>query len=69
TPSIFTKQETINKNGENIQVQIKGRHDPVIVPRAVVVVECMCALALVDLLFSNMSATMDGIKGFYDKEK
>ena len=39
TPSVFSPQETVNKNGENILVRIKGRHDPVIVPRAVVVVE------------------------------
>ena len=39
TPSIFLPQETVNKNGEEISVQIKGRHDPIIVPRAVVVVE------------------------------
>lgn len=68
TPSIFSEQETVNRNGENIQIQIKGRHDPVIVPRAVVVVECMCALALTDLIFSNMSATMDGIRNFYCKD-
>lgn len=43
TPSVFSPQETVNKNGENILVRIKGRHDPVIVPRAVVVVEAMTA--------------------------
>ncbi|MCI8327555.1 MAG: chorismate synthase, partial [Lachnospiraceae bacterium] len=67
TPSIFSEQETIDKNGENISVQIKGRHDPVIVPRAVVVVEAMAALTIVDLLFSNMSARMDSIVSFYKK--
>ena len=39
TPSIFQKQETVNRSGEEIEIAIKGRHDPVIVPRAVVVVE------------------------------
>lgn len=67
TPSIFKAQETVNKNREPIQVQIKGRHDPVIVPRAVVVVEAMTALTLVDLLFTNMSARMDGLMNFYKK--
>lgn len=67
TPSIFKAQETVNKNGEPIRVQIKGRHDPVIVPRAVVVVEAMTALTLVDLLFTNMSAKMDRITEFYGK--
>lgn len=67
TPSIFRKQETVNKNGENITVEIKGRHDPVIVPRAVVVVEAMAALAILDLLFENMHAKMDKILDFYQQ--
>lgn len=67
TPSIFSRQETINKSGENIEIEIKGRHDPVIVPRAVVVVESMAALTILDLLFSNMSARMDSIIDFYGK--
>lgn len=67
TPSIFSRQETVNKSGENIEIEIKGRHDPVIVPRAVVVVESMAALTILDLLFSNMSARMDSIIDFYGK--
>ena len=67
TPSIFRTQDTVNKNGEEIQVQIKGRHDPVIVPRAVVVTEAMTALALVDALLLNMTARMDKITEFYGK--
>ncbi len=69
TPSIFSKQETINRDGENIEIEIKGRHDPIIVPRAVVVVESMAALTIVDLLFSNMSAKMDAIVAFYSSDK
>ena len=46
---------------------IKGRHDPMIVPRAVVVVEAMTALTLVDLIFDNMTARMDRVKEFYRK--
>ena len=67
TPSVFSEQETVNKNGEDILIHIKGRHDPVIVPRAVVVVESMTALTLVDLLFAGMPSRMDGIKKFYGK--
>lgn len=67
TPSIFQKQETINRKGENIEIEIQGRHDPIIVPRAVVVVEAMAALTIVDLLFSNMSAKLDSVVGFYQK--
>lgn len=67
TPSIFQKQETINRKGENIEIEIQGRHDPIIVPRAVVVVESMAALTIVDLLFSNMSAKLDSVVDFYRK--
>jgi chorismate synthase len=67
TPSIFKKQETINQNKENIEVQIKGRHDPIVVPRAVVVVETMAAITITDLLFANMTSQMNKIKEFYQK--
>lgn len=67
TPSIYAAQETVNKSGENISVNIKGRHDPVIVPRAVVVVECMAAITVLDALLVNMSAKVENIKKFYDK--
>ena len=66
TPSVFAKQETVNKSGENISVNIKGRHDPVIVSRAVVVVECMAAIKVLDALLVNMSARVENIKKFYD---
>lgn len=66
TPSIFQPQETVDKQGENVTVQIKGRHDPVIMPRAVVVVEAMAALTIVDRLFVGMSSRMDKIREFYD---
>lgn len=67
TPSVFAEQETINRSGENISIHIKGRHDPVIVPRAVVVVECMAAITVLDALLANMSAQVDHIKKFYGK--
>lgn len=67
TPSIAARQETVNKKGENIEISVKGRHDPMIVPRAVVVVEAMAALTLADLLFENMTARMDRIKDFYGR--
>jgi chorismate synthase len=66
TPSIFQKQETVNKNGEDIEIQIKGRHDPIIVPRAVVVVESMTAITILDMLLQNMTARVDKIKKFYE---
>ena len=62
TPSIASTQHTINKSGENIEVSIKGRHDPIIGPRAVVVV---AAITVLDLLFDNMSSRLDKIIDFY----
>jgi chorismate synthase len=55
----------VNKKGENIDIQIKGRHDPIIVPRAVVVVKSMAALAIVDALMLNMTARIDYLTDFY----
>lgn len=67
TPSIARKQQSVNCNGENIDMTIHGRHDPVVVPRAVVVVECMCALTVLDLMMSNMHAKAESITDFYKK--
>lgn len=69
TPSISQPQQTVSRDGEELSLEIHGRHDPIIVPRAVVVVESMCALTLVDSLFSNMSARMDRVKDFYLKNQ
>lgn len=68
TPSIASTQQTVNKSGENIKVNIKGRHDPIIVPRAVVVVECMAALTILDMLLVSMSSRMDRIEAFFKRE-
>lgn len=65
TPSINKTQKTVNKNNENIEINIEGRHDPIIVPRAVVVVESMAALSIVDMLLINMSSKMDNILKIY----
>jgi len=67
TPSISRTQQTVNKKGKEISINIRGRHDPIIVPRAVVVVEAMVAITLVDMLFANMHAQMDFLKLIYKK--
>lgn len=67
TPSIFKTQETVNKAGENISINIRGRHDPIIVPRAVVVVEAMTALTVLDLMMDNTNSRMDYLKKIYQK--
>ena len=69
TPSIYSEQKTVNKNGEEISVHIKGRHDPIIVPRAVVVVEAMAALTVMDLMLANMHSRIEYIQDFYNYNK
>ncbi|MGA9327137.1 MAG: chorismate synthase [Salegentibacter sp.] len=54
--TIMQKQETINAQGESVEMQGKGRHDPCVVPRAVPIVEAMAALVIADFMLQNKSA-------------
>lgn len=65
TPSIASAQQTVNKSQEDIDISIHGRHDPIIVPRAVVVVECMAALTLLDLMMENMGSMIEKLEKLY----
>ena len=65
TPSIYQPQQTVTNTGEETELTIKGRHDPIIVPRAVVVMECMTAITILDAMMINMSARMDRMVAFY----
>lgn len=69
TPSISQIQETVTEMRETTMLSILGRHDPIIVPRAVVVVETMTALTLVDLLLENMTSRLDKVKEYYTEDK
>ena len=54
TPSISKPQQTVDlRTGEITTIEIKGRHDPCIVPRAVPVVEAAAAIAIYDLILGN----------------
>jgi chorismate synthase len=48
--SIKKEQSSVNTQGEKSSIQIEGRHDPCVVPRAVPIVECMAALVIADYL-------------------
>lgn len=48
--SIKKKQHTVNKSGEKIDLEIEGRHDPTVLPRAVPIVEAMANLVLADFM-------------------
>ena len=50
TPSIASEQNTVTDEGKNTTIVIKGRHDPCIAPRAVVVVEAMESCVILDCL-------------------
>ena len=65
TPSIAQPQETVYTDGTPKALVIRGRHDPVVVPRAVVVCECMCALTILDAMLMNMSAKAENVLHFY----
>jgi len=53
--TIMQKQQTINKDFEEVKMQGKGRHDPCVVPRAVPIVEAMTALVLADFVLLQNS--------------
>lgn len=69
TPSIALVQKTVNKSGENVETVIKGRHDPIVVPRAVVVVEAMAAVTVLDLLLISMTSRLDLVKEFFQRKR
>ena len=65
TPSISRPQDTVDKNNNETSIEIHGRHDPCIVPRAIVVVEAMTAITILDSLLLNMTSKLENIKKFY----
>lgn len=66
TPSIYKKQQTITSSHEETEIEIKGRHDPIIGPRAVVVVESMCAITLLDLMMMNATSKLENLIKIYN---
>jgi len=51
--TLLQKQQTVTKEGEAVEYQVKGRHDPCVLPRAVPIVEAMAALVLCDHSIRN----------------
>lgn len=56
--TIMQDQETIDKEGNIVTMQGKGRHDPCVVPRAVPIVEAMAAITLLDHWLRNQNAKL-----------
>jgi len=48
TSTIRKKQKTVDSNNNEVELEVKGRHDPCVLPRAVPIVEAMAALVLCD---------------------
>lgn len=54
TPSISQPQQSVDlKAGAAVALEVKGRHDPCIVPRAVPVVEAAAAISIYDMILGN----------------
>mgnify|MGYP001157863274 CR=1 FL=1 len=66
TPSIFIKQHTIDTHNNEVECELKGRHDPCVAIRGSVVAESMMALVLADMLLLNMSSQIKNIKKVYE---
>ena len=56
--TIMQDQSSVDKEGNDVTVSGKGRHDPCVVPRAVPIVEAMAALVLVDFLLRARSSKL-----------
>ena len=56
--TILTKQNSVDKEKNNIKIKAEGRHDPCVVPRAVPIVESMTAMVIVDHLLRNRTTKL-----------
>ena len=65
TPSIFKKQKTIDIYGNEVEFELKGRHDPCVAIRGSVVCEAMMALVLADMLLLNTTSRVENIRKIY----
>ncbi len=65
TPSIFLPQSTQDIQGNVVQCEIKGRHDPCIAVRGSVVCEASLALILADMLLLNATSKLENLQKIY----
>ncbi len=65
TPSIFKSQHTVTTQNEEVDFELKGRHDPCVAIRGTVVCESMAALVIADMLLLNMGSNMNGVTKYY----
>ena len=60
---------TINRNNQECEMNLRGRHDPCIGVRGSVVATAMVRLVLADLLCLNASANLQNLKRVYENHK
>ena len=65
TPSIFKPQKSIDINQNEVEVNLKGRHDPIVAIRGSVVAEAMAACVVVDMMMLNATRTIEKLKKIY----
>lgn len=51
--TLLTEQKTVDKDGNETLLKVKGRHDPCVLPRAVPIVEAMASMVLLDAYLMN----------------
>jgi len=59
TSSISTKGQSINSSGEEVDIEVSGRHDPCVGIRAVPIAEAMCNLVIMDHFLRNRAQCGD----------
>jgi len=57
--TLMKKQKSINKQGEEIIIEGKGRHDPCVLPRAVPIVEAMAAIVILDFYLRHKANSIE----------
>ncbi|MCM1319962.1 MAG: chorismate synthase [Muribaculaceae bacterium] len=60
-PTLMMPLQTVDKNGNRVTLNMKGRHDSCVVPRAVPVVRAMAALTILDALLLNTAGLLESI--------
>ena len=59
--TIMKAQQSVDKDGNEVTVEGKGRHDPCVVPRAVPIVEAMAALVIADFVLMHQSTKLGSL--------
>ena len=51
--TLLQEQQTVNRQGQPARIEVRGRHDPCVLPRAVPIVEAMAAMTILDYHLLN----------------